>query len=141
RPVEPAEPAPGGPTEAELAAERAARHEQACREGYESGRQAGYEEGHRAGLAAGHEEGRQAGHQEGYQAGLLEGRQEAARQAERLAALSAACADSVGRLEAEMGQALLTLALDVARQVVRDTLAIAPERVLAAVREVLHINT
>lgn len=39
-----------------------------------------------------------------------------------------------------MGQGLLTLALDIAQQVVRTTLAEQPEAVAAAVREVLHIN-
>ena len=128
------------PTEAERAAELAARHEQACREGYEAGHKEGREDGLKEGRAAGHAEGTEAGRQEGYQAGLAEGRAEAARQAERLSALSGACADSLARLEAEMGQALLTLALDVARQVVRDTLSVAPERVLGAVREVLHFD-
>lgn len=128
------------PTEAELAAEQAARHEQACREGFEAGRKDGHEDGFKEGRAAGHAEGTEAGRQEGFQAGLAEGREEAARQAQRLSDLSGACAESLGRLEAEMGQALLTLALDVARQVVRDTLTVEPERVLGAVREVLHFD-
>jgi flagellar assembly protein FliH len=43
-------------------------------------------------------------------------------------------------LEEKTGQALLTLALDIARQVVRITVAQQPEALLAAVREVLHMN-
>ncbi|KAG1385194.1 hypothetical protein G6F59_017554 [Rhizopus arrhizus] len=39
-----------------------------------------------------------------------------------------------------MGQSLVTLALDIAQQVVRTTLAEQPETVAAAVRDVLHIN-
>ena len=39
-----------------------------------------------------------------------------------------------------MGQSLLTLALDIAQQVIRNTLAEQPESVVHAVREVLHIN-
>ena len=38
------------------------------------------------------------------------------------------------------GQSLLTLALDIAQQVIRNTLAEQPESVVHAVREVLHIN-
>ncbi|CFN83550.1 flagellar assembly protein FliH [Bordetella pertussis] len=39
-----------------------------------------------------------------------------------------------------MGQSLLTLALDIAGQVLRTTLAEHPEAMVAAVREVLQIN-
>ncbi|WP_435956319.1 flagellar assembly protein FliH [Bordetella bronchiseptica] len=54
--------------------------------------------------------------------------------------MAQACAASVARLEDNMGQSLLTLALDIAGQVLRTTLAEHPETMVAAVREVLHIN-
>ncbi|WP_188588968.1 flagellar assembly protein FliH, partial [Achromobacter denitrificans] len=61
-------------------------------------------------------------------------------EAQRLHALVQSCAVSIGALEEKMGQGLLTLALDIAQQVVRTTLAEQPDTVAGAVREVLHIN-
>ncbi|MGY6273539.1 flagellar assembly protein FliH [Achromobacter denitrificans] len=103
-------------------------HAQGHAEGLEAGRQAGYE----AGLAAGREQG--------YAEGLAQAREQGAAEAQRLHALMQACAASLGSLEEKMGQGLLTLALDIAQQVVRSTLAEQPEAVAGAVREVLHIN-
>ena len=67
-------------------------------------------------------------------------RTEGAAEAQRLHALVQSCAVSIGALEEKMGQGLLTLALDIAQQVVRTTLAEQPDTVAGAVREVLHIN-
>ncbi|WP_262342329.1 flagellar assembly protein FliH, partial [Bordetella pertussis] len=80
------------------------------------------------------------GRAEGHAEGLAQGREDARQQAERLHALAQACAASVARLEDNMGQSLLTLALDIAGQVLRTTLAEHPEAMVAAVREVLQIN-
>ncbi len=106
------------------------------------GREAGYAQGHEAGLAAGHqagqEQGWQAGHEAGYAAGLAEGREQARQEGLQLAALSSSAAASLAQLEEKMGQALVTLALDIAGQILRTTLAEQPESMLHAVREVLH---
>jgi flagellar assembly protein FliH len=96
------------------------------------GREEGHAQGHAAGLAAGREQG--------YAEGLVQAREQGAAEAQRLHALVEACAASLGSLEEKMGQGLLTLALDIAQQVVRTTLADQPETVINAVREVLHIN-
>lgn len=108
------------------------------------GRDQGHAQGHAAGLEAGHAEGRiaglAAGREAGYAEGLAQAREQGAEEALRLHALVQACAESVGALEEKMGQGLLTLALDIARQVVRTTLAEQPDTVIDAVREVLHIN-
>ncbi|WP_261171060.1 FliH/SctL family protein, partial [Bordetella pertussis] len=66
------------------------------------------------------------GRAEGHAEGLAQGREDARQQAERLHALAQACAASVARLEDNMGQSLLTLALDIAGQVLRTTLAEHP---------------
>ncbi len=131
---------PAEPSADELAAERAAELDAARRAGFEAGRQAGHAQGLEQGRATGLAEGRETGREQGLAEGLADGRDEAARQAQRLAALADACADSLVKIEAQVGQALLSLALDVARQVVRDALAVEPERVLAAVREVVHFD-
>lgn len=108
------------------------------------GREEGYAQGHAAGVEAGqqagHEAGYAAGREAGYAEGLAQARQQGAEEAQRLNALVQACAASVGALEEKMGQSLLTLALDIAQQVVRTTLSEQPDTVIAAVRDVLHIN-
>ncbi|CAB3859377.1 flagellar assembly protein FliH [Achromobacter piechaudii] len=108
------------------------------------GRDEGYAQGHAAGVEtgqqAGHEAGYAAGREAGYAEGLAQAREQGAEEAQRLHALVQACAASVGALEEKMGQSLLTLALDIAQQVVRTTLSEQPETVAAAVRDVLHIN-
>ncbi|NMK50541.1 flagellar assembly protein FliH [Achromobacter sp. Bel] len=108
------------------------------------GREEGYAHGHAAGVEAGQQTGHEAGFAEGREAGFAEGlaqaREQGAAEAQRLHALVEACAASVGSLEEKMGQSLLTLALDIAQQVVRTTLAEQPDTVAAAVRDVLHIN-
>lgn len=108
------------------------------------GREEGYAHGHAAGVEAGQKTGHDAGFAAGREAGFAEGlalaREQGAAEAQRLHALVEACATSLGSLEEKMGQSLLTLALDIARQVVRTTLSEQPETVAAAVRDVLHIN-
>ncbi len=113
-------------------------------EAVEIGHKEGWTEGHAQGLlagtSAGHQEGLDAGRQAGYAEGLAQAREQGQQEAQHLHALAQSCAASVGALEDKMGQALLTLALDIARQIVRATLEEQPETLIAAVREVLHIN-
>ncbi|MCD0505456.1 flagellar assembly protein FliH [Bordetella petrii] len=130
------EPEPG-PDPEELLREARARAEEA---GHRDGLQQGRETGLREGREQGHQEGYAAGRDAGYQEGLAQGREQAREEALRLHALADACGSSVAALEAQMGQALLTLALDIAGQVLRTTLAEQPAAMLAGVREVLHIN-
>jgi flagellar assembly protein FliH len=130
------EPDPGPDPEVVMAQLRA----QASAEGHAAGHAQGHAEGVAAGHAEGHEAGLVAGREAGYAEGLAQAREQGAEEARRLHALVQACAESVGSLEEKMGQSLLTLALDIAQQVVRTTLAEQPETVASAVREVLHIN-
>lgn len=130
------EPDPGPDPEVVMAQLRA----QAIAEGREEGYAQGHAAGLEAGRAEGHEAGLAAGREAGYAEGLAQAREQGAQEAQHLHALVQACAESVGSLEEKMGQSLLTLALDIAQQVVRTTLAEQPETVASAVREVLHIN-
>lgn len=87
-------------------------------------------EGHREGLA----KGRAEGHAEGLASGLAA----ASAHAEQLRALAATLPAALRRAESELADAILTLALDVARQVVHRTLRAEPEWVLPLVQDLLH---
>lgn len=93
-------------------------------------RAAGEAEGRAAGLA----EGRQVGHTEGLATGLAA----ASVHAERLRALARSLPEALRGAEAELAEAVLALALDVARQVVHRTYQAEPEWVLPLVRDLLH---
>lgn len=136
------EPAPAPP---EPQPDPEAIRQQARAEGYAQGLAEGREQGHREGLCAGHTEGlaqgREQGYEEGYEAGLAQGREQARQEALRLEQLAGACAASLAALEEAVGQGLITLALDIARQVVRTTLVEQPGEVIAAaVRDVLRVE-
>ena len=96
-------------------------------------RAAGHREGYEAGLAAGHAAGYAAGHEAGMATGLAEARAEAA----QLAALAASFKIALDAADAELADTLITLAFDVARQVLRQNLALDPTALLGAAREVL----
>lgn len=102
--------------------------------GYAAGHALGLEEGRRDGLQQGQEQGREAGHAEGYAAGA----QAARREAQELQAVAAASAEALDAVQAEMGQAMVSLALDIAQQILRSTLAVEPARILDVIREIFH---
>nr|WP_251010536.1 flagellar assembly protein FliH [Variovorax paradoxus] len=91
-----------------------------------------------AGLAEGRREGWAQGHAEGRTNGLAAGLAAASAHAEQLRALAATLPDALRRAENELADAILTLALDVARQVVHRTLRAEPEWVLPLVQDLLH---
>ncbi|CAN7318659.1 flagellar assembly protein FliH [Variovorax sp. LjRoot290] len=91
-----------------------------------------------AGEAEGRREGWAQGHAEGRTAGLASGLAAASAHAEQLRALAATLPDALRRAESELADAILTLALDVARQVVHRTLRAEPEWVLPLVQDLLH---
>ncbi|MDM0052399.1 flagellar assembly protein FliH [Variovorax sp. J22R115] len=97
-------------------------------------RTAGDVEGRREGHAKGHAEGFAEGRAEGLAAGLAA----ASAHAEQLKALSASLPDALRRAESELADAILTLSLDVARQVVHRTLRAEPEWILPLVQGLLH---
>ncbi len=76
----------------------------------------------------------QLAHDEGYAAGLQAARDEA----RRLAALGEAFQGAVVAMEATVADSLLGLALDLAQQVIRQSLAVRPELVLPVVKEALR---
>lgn len=110
--------------------------EAARKQGFAAGREAGHAKGLTQGRETGHAEGREAGYAEGLAAGQADAR----REAEHLHALSERCAQAYATLEHDMSEALVTLALDIARQMLRQELTTNPASVLATVREILHAD-
>ncbi|CAM3538065.1 flagellar assembly protein FliH [Bordetella sputigena] len=108
--------------------------------GLKEGRAEGYDLGVAEGRARGYEEGLAEGRKAGLAEGLADARKQGADEAARLRAIADATATSLAQLEEKTGQALMTLALDIARQVVRITVANQSDALLTAVREVLHMN-
>lgn len=104
------------------------------------GRAEGYAQGHAQGLKAGTDEGYKAGHQQGHEAGfaagLASGREQAQQEAAQIQALAQECATSLASIEAEMGQALIALAVRIAEQVLHSTLDAQPEKILDVVRDI-----
>ncbi|CAG0964499.1 Flagellar assembly protein FliH [Burkholderiales bacterium] len=80
------------------------------------------------------EEGLAAGLKEGYAAGVAK----AAHEAQALHALLQPLADTLRQLDEELAQEVLTLALHVAREVVRGSLNANPDLVLPVVREAIR---
>lgn len=83
------------------------------------------------------DEGFAAGRDEGYAAGYAEGQVRAGEEAARLAALMTSYDRALGTLEQELADEMLRLALDMAKQVLREGLRVKPEAMLPVVREAI----
>ncbi|WP_308388892.1 FliH/SctL family protein [Acidithiobacillus sp. AMEEHan] len=88
-------------------------------------------------VAQAEEEGRQRGRKEGYAAGRDEGLQAARKDIETFRRLVEQLAAPVAQLNDRVEQALLALALELARQVIRQELQTHPEQILPLLREAL----
>ena len=110
-----------GAFEAELNHRRDAAHAQ------------GIASGHVAGQALGYQAGYDQGHAQGFAQGQSEAREEAA----RLAALAATFKAALDGAQGAISETLVTLALDIAQQVVRQHVQHDPTALIAAAREVL----
>ena len=82
---------------------------------------------------AGHAEGHAAGYSSGYGEGQVVARKEGA----RLVDLTAKLDTAMNQFDQKVAKDLLDLALDVARQIIRQALAVKPELLLEVVRETL----
>lgn len=93
-------------------------------------------------VRAGHEEGYASGHAEGLAQGLAAGQAQAEAMGREEALRLARTADALEACIAELNDAvaaeLLALSLEVARQLVRQTIAARPEVILGAIREALE---
>jgi len=96
----------------------------------EGARKEGYAQGYNQGQTQGYGDG----HREGYARGLEAARHEAA----RLQGLAANFRQALASVDDEVSDAMVALSLDVARQLVRATVALDPAALLPAVRELLN---
>jgi flagellar assembly protein FliH len=75
----------------------------------------------------------QQAHDEAYKLGFEQGRVEA----QRLQQLAHSYSDAVSKIEETIAEDLLSLALDIAKQILREALIVKPELILPVVREAL----
>lgn len=72
---------------------------------------------------------------EGYSAGYREGKGKVDAELARLVQMMSALDGALQRLDEEMSQSLLSLALDISKQILREVLRVKPELVLPVIRE------
>ena len=118
----------------------AARLEEERQQARAEGRKEGLRNGREAGLTEGQAQGRQEGYAAGYAQGLEEGRAAAQTEVAALREVLLGCTRAATGLHDAVGPALLQLARDMARQVVRSELKLQPELIAAVVRELLEAD-
>ncbi|QNM98288.1 flagellar assembly protein FliH [Chitinimonas koreensis] len=129
------EPEPAGPTAPmigvnELEALKTSARDEGFQAGHAAGQEAGYAEGEQA--------GREAGYAAGFEAGQQKGRDAANAEVARFQALLAHLDAAVVGYETGLAKPILDIALAVARQMLRGTLAAEPERVLTVIRDAIN---
>jgi flagellar assembly protein FliH len=105
---------------------------------YHDAHREGYEAGLVEGLEAGHNEGYEAGHAEGREAGYGKGHEEAVAKAEPLAPLFSSFTSAVEEFRQEISADVVALALDVAKQMLREALAAKPELLIPVVKSAME---
>jgi flagellar assembly protein FliH len=128
---DPAPPPPPPPPEPEV--DQAALFEAELEQVRVAARAQGIATGHVAGQALGYQAGYEQGHAQGFVQGQTEAREEAA----RLAALATTFKAALDGAQGAISETLVTLALDIAQQVVRQHVQHDPTALIAAAREVL----
>lgn len=101
-------------------------------------RKAGHDEGYAAGLAEGHATGYAAGLEEGRAAGQHEFDVRRSEWLEPLAALAHGLRDALDRVDADVGDALVDVALAVGHKLAGDALDAHPEQVRVLIAELLR---
>ena len=90
------------------------------------------------GFLKGYDDGLVAGRVEGFSAGESAGAAEGQQAARQLLSLAANLDKSLTGLDQEISEEILALSLEIAKQIVRQTVTIKPETVLAVIREALN---
>jgi flagellar assembly protein FliH len=85
-------------------------------------------------------EAQEAGHAAGKAAGYAEGQKRARAEGARLAVLVTQLDDALKVFDQQVAEDLLALALDVARQVIRQTVAVKPEILIETIQEALTLT-
>ncbi|MDR2787355.1 MAG: flagellar assembly protein FliH [Candidatus Accumulibacter sp.] len=97
-----------------------------------------HDEAREQGHAEGYAEGQKAGHAEGHAAGYAEGQGEAREIAARIAEILDNLAQAIDGIEQSVADRLLDTAVEIANQVLRQSLRIKPEILLPVVREAVE---
>lgn len=97
-------------------------------------REQAHQEGYAAGHAAAQENGYAVGHEQGFKQGLIEAQAEAA----ILRSLTHSFTEAVRAADAEIAEHLLTLAFDIARQVVVQNIVVDPTSLITVARELIE---
>jgi len=105
---------------------------------HEEARRAGFDEGFAEGRSLGHAEGMETGFREGYDAGLSGGKAAAENEARQLHELTAQLEQALARLDAEIAEELMSLAVELARKILQHTLAVEPEALVSTIRAILQ---
>lgn len=90
------------------------------------------------GFQKGYSDGLKAGRAEGFAAGQAAGIAEGKQAARKLLSIAAKLDTAVSGIDQEIAQEILALSLEVARQIMRQTVAIKPETVLSVVQDALN---
>jgi flagellar assembly protein FliH len=85
-----------------------------------------------------HREGYEVGHREGMAAGYEEGRSHVQSEAERLRLLADGLEEALKNFEQELGHELVSLSLEIARQMLTKALKVKPELLLPVVRAAME---
>lgn len=83
------------------------------------------------------DDGFKKGQEEGYQAGFKEGQIKAQAEAQRFVQATAKLERGLNELDAKVADELLALAIELAREVIRQEISVRPETLLTVVREAL----
>jgi flagellar assembly protein FliH len=102
--------------------------------GLEEGRAVGIEQGQTQGYAEGHAKGLEAGHAEG----LAQGRAQAEAERQQFLHLAATFGNEIGHASERIAHDVLGLALDVAKAMLKNALAVRPELVVPVVADAIH---
>ena len=94
-----------------------------------------HDEAHAEGYAAGFTEGKTKGHEQGYADGQKEGKQLAQASARKIDAVMRTLQQSLKELDQQVADRLLATAIEIASQMVQQSLRVKPELLLPVVRE------
>jgi len=111
--------------------------EQGYNEGHNAGRNAGHQQGHDEGWQQGREEGWKRGHDEGWQQGHAEGQKIMLEAAARFEPLIDCLDQPLTLMDEQVEQELVTLAIALAKQLIRRELKTDPGQIVAVAREAL----
>lgn len=114
-------------------------YQEAYDEAFEKAKLEGFEEGKSKGEKEGHVEGLEKGRQEGHDAAYAERKEELDEKTHLFSSLVSSLASPLEKLDNVIEYELITLAMQVARHLIRRELKQDPSHVIAAIRQAINI--